>query len=156
MRTKCPLLFPPLSPKNGECVATVLYTGVKPATYNVLGDARKHFTQTALADALDVDVRTLRRWEVRETEPPKYIQLALQQLMLPLTAHYETRADFSFIDLFAGIGGIRRAFEDQGGRCVYTSEWDAYAQKTYAANFPDGHEIAGDIKIGRASCRERV
>lgn len=137
--------IPAVASKNGEFVATVLYTGVKAATYNVLGDARKHYTQAALAKALDVDVRTLRRWEVRETEPPKYIKLALQQLMLPLTTQYETRADFSFIDLFAGIGGIRRAFEDQGGRCVYTSEWDAYAQKTYAVNFPDGHEIAGDI-----------
>lgn len=36
-------------------------------------------------------------------------------------------------------------FESQGGRCVYTSEWDSYAQKTYTANFPDDHDIAGDI-----------
>lgn len=48
---------------------------------------------------------------------------------------------FKFIDLFAGIGGMRIAFENAGGKCVYTSEWDKYAQKTYAANFgdlPDG------------------
>lgn len=54
-------------------------------------------------------------------------------------------AAFSFIDLFAGIGGIRRGFESAGGECVFTSEWDKYAQMTYAANFPDGHPIAGDI-----------
>lgn len=54
-------------------------------------------------------------------------------------------SDFTFIDLFAGIGGIRRGFEAAGGRCVFTSEWNPHAQKTYLANFDDGHEIAGDI-----------
>lgn len=54
--------------------------------------------------------------------------------------------DFTFIDLFAGIGGLRLAFESIGGRCVFTSEWDKYSQKTYRANFPDDdHEINGDI-----------
>ena len=54
--------------------------------------------------------------------------------------------DFTFIDLFAGIGGLRRGFESIGGRCVFTSEWDKYSQKTYAANFPDDdHAINGDI-----------
>jgi len=53
---------------------------------------------------------------------------------------------FDFIDLFAGIGGLRRGFESIGGRCVFTSEWDRYSQITYRANFPeDRHEIAGDI-----------
>ena len=42
---------------------------------------------------------------------------------------------FTFIDLFAGIGGMRIAFEDCGGRCVFSSEWDKFAQQTYAANF---------------------
>lgn len=55
-------------------------------------------------------------------------------------------ADFTFIDLFAGIGGLRRGFESIGGRCVFTSEWDKYSQQTYRANFPDDdHEINGDI-----------
>jgi DNA (cytosine-5)-methyltransferase 1 len=50
---------------------------------------------------------------------------------------------FKFIDLFAGIGGIRLGFESVGGECVFTSEWDLHAQKTYAANF---NEIPhGDI-----------
>ena len=52
---------------------------------------------------------------------------------------------FKFIDLFAGIGGMRLAFERAGGKCVFTSEWNKYSQETYAANFPDGHTIAGDI-----------
>lgn len=53
---------------------------------------------------------------------------------------------FRFIDLFAGIGGLRKGFESIGGRCVFTSEWDLNSQKTYAANFPDNHPIAGDIR----------
>ena len=45
------------------------------------------------------------------------------------------KAAFTFVDLFAGIGGMRMGFEAAGGRCVFTSEWNAFAQKTYAANF---------------------
>lgn len=56
-------------------------------------------------------------------------------------------ADFTFIDLFAGIGGLRLGFESIGGRCVFTSEWDKYSQKTYRSNFPDDdHEINADIR----------
>jgi DNA (cytosine-5)-methyltransferase 1 len=50
---------------------------------------------------------------------------------------------FTFIDLFAGIGGIRLGFESAGGKCVFSSEWDEQAVKTYAANF--GETPAGDI-----------
>lgn len=53
--------------------------------------------------------------------------------------------DFTFIDLFAGIGGVRKGFEAAGGKCVFTSEWDTYAQQTYRDNFDVDHEIAGDI-----------
>ena len=49
----------------------------------------------------------------------------------------ENNKTFSFIDLFAGIGGFRLALEDLGGTCVFTSEWDMHAQKTYAANFKE-------------------
>ena len=51
--------------------------------------------------------------------------------------------NFKFIDLFAGIGGIRLGFESVGGECVFSSEWDIPAQKTYEANF--GDIPAGDI-----------
>ena len=50
---------------------------------------------------------------------------------------------FTFIDLFAGIGGIRLAFQNLGGKCVFTSEWDDQAKKTYEANF--GEVPFGDI-----------
>lgn len=52
--------------------------------------------------------------------------------------------DFTFIDLFAGIGGMRVGFEAVGGECVFTSEWNKYSQQTYRANFGE-EEIAGDI-----------
>lgn len=53
------------------------------------------------------------------------------------------KPDFKFIDLFAGIGGIRLAFQNCGGKCVFTSEWDSFAKKTYEANF--GEVPFGDI-----------
>lgn len=51
---------------------------------------------------------------------------------------------FTFIDLFAGIGGMRIAFEKADGKCVFSSEWDKFAQQTYEANF--GEKPAGDIR----------
>jgi DNA (cytosine-5)-methyltransferase 1 len=53
-------------------------------------------------------------------------------------------AAFTFIDLFAGIGGTRLGFQSAGGKCVFTSEWDKHAQKTYEANFGDAP--VGDIR----------
>ena len=55
---------------------------------------------------------------------------------------------FRFIDLFAGIGGLRRGFDALGGECVFTCEIDKWARKTYVANYDDGvgHPIAWDIK----------
>lgn len=63
----------------------------------------------------------------------------------PLTS--DPQPGFRFIDLFAGIGGLRMGFEGIGGTCVFTSEWDRFARQTYEANFPTepGHVFAGDI-----------
>jgi|GEM_PF-5849397 len=52
---------------------------------------------------------------------------------------------FRFIDLFAGIGGIRKGFESAGGQCVFTIEWNDWCKKTYLANFGEGHPFIGDI-----------
>lgn len=52
--------------------------------------------------------------------------------------------NFTFIDLFAGIGGFRQAFQSAGGKCVFSSEWDKYAKKTYEANY--GETPYGDIR----------
>lgn len=111
--------------------------------YRLLDETLKVYNRKDLASALQVDVGTIRRWVLRETEPKPYLAAQLQ-LLLP--CHPERApGEFRFIDLFAGIGGLRKAFESVGGECVFTSEWDSYAQRTYLANFHDSHELNGDI-----------
>lgn len=111
-----------------------------------LDEALKYYNKAELAKRLGTDQGTIRRWVARETEPRPYVVDSLKQLLLPFGPKEERKEEFRFIDLFAGIGGIRRAFEDIGGKCVFTSEWDSYAQKTYAANFRhDDHPLNGDI-----------
>ena len=114
---------------------------------HLLREARAIHSQKYLADILGVDVRTVRRWEVEENEPPPYLSDAIRQRILPLIAPKNNDYPFTFIDLFAGIGGIRMAFEKFGGHCVFTSEWNKFSQKTYLANFPadETHMFAGDI-----------
>lgn len=114
------------------------------AAWNYLIQARKHFTQTQIAENLNVDQRTVRRWELRQVPIKSYAIPALQS-MLPFETAKTNTDGFKFIDLFAGIGGIRTAFELIGGQCVFTSEWDSYSQKTYVQNFNGHHTMVGDI-----------
>lgn len=117
-------------------------------THALIDYALERYSPREVAMALGVDARTVRRWHARESDPPPYVSDAIRQRLLPLQGlQNDAPADFTFIDLFAGIGGMRLAFEKQGGKCVFTSEWDSYARKTYAANFHDGpdHTFAGDI-----------
>ena len=125
-------------------MTTVISTFDNSAVLAYLTAVRKTHSQEVVAKHLNFNVRQIRRWEKGEIEPPVHIAAELQHLLnfgLPPAK----RGDFTFADLFAGIGGIRIAFEKIGGECVFTSEWDSYAQKTYAANFPAAHEISGDI-----------
>jgi DNA-cytosine methyltransferase len=116
----------------------------------IISEARKTWTQKDLADLLEVDVKTVSRWETGKVRPPAIAGLAIRQLMqerkaeTPIPSENPSAGSFRFIDLFAGIGGIRLGFERSGGTCVFTSEWNAFAQKTYQANFGD-HGIDGDI-----------
>lgn len=113
----------------------------------LLRTARNRYTQKQLAEILEVDVRTVRRWEVRENDPPPYLSDAIRQRILPLVDSNNSDSKFKFIDLFAGIGGIRLGFEAHGGQCVFTSEWNKFSQKTYLENFPESssHTFVGDI-----------
>ncbi len=84
------------------------------------------------------------RWK-RGEETPRESVMILLRMRAEARRPSEHDRDFTFIDLFAGIGGLRKAMETAGGRCVFTSEWDRFAQSTYHANFPDNRPIAGDI-----------
>ena len=96
---------------------------------------------------LAVSERTAQRYQSGEREPTRLGLRMLKQAAAKRCAPIETgRPAFRFIDLFAGIGGLRMGFETIGGRCVFTSEWDLHSQKTYAMNFPDNHPIAGDVR----------
>lgn len=101
-------------------------------------------TVSDAAGRLGYTERQVYRWEKGETKPKKAVLDLLRSFKNPKASGGE--GAFTFIDLFAGIGGLRRGFEPLGGKCVFTSEWNIYSQKTYKANFPhDEHEIKGDI-----------
>ncbi len=85
------------------------------------------------------------RW-IRGDETPRESVTRLLQMEIDGYSSAASLGEYTFIDLFAGIGGLRKAMESAGGRCVFTSEWDKFAQQTYLANFPDNRPIAGDIR----------
>lgn len=101
--------------------------------------------------------RTVRGWENGEHLPSakkaeavrtlekRMVQLAREAPFAATGSEYH----FKFIDLFAGVGGIRLPFQELGGKCVFTSEWDRFAQKTYLANY--GEMPHGDITQIRAT-----
>ncbi len=86
----------------------------------------------------DSGERTVRGWENGEHLPSKKKMSEITYLPRKAPFKKNTKKSlFTFIDLFAGIGGIRLAFQNNDGCCVFTSEWDKFAQKTYASNFGD-------------------
>ena len=101
-----------------------------------------------LEGQLGLSARTLRRYETGSSIPKPPVLESLQRMAGPLPEVTTAPVEFRFIDLFAGIGGLRRGFDAIGGSCRFTCEWDKYAQKTYAANFHDvdEHILAGDIR----------
>jgi len=101
-------------------------------------------TRDELAERTRYSAKTIARWERGEDRPRDAVILYLEAELAKRRAAAGHASDFTTVDLFAGIGGLRLGFEEAGGRCVFTSEWDANAQKTYLANF-GGHEPQGDI-----------
>lgn len=98
-----------------------------------------------VADELGYSPSTVYRWERGETAPKAAVYRALQTVA-QFSPQPDPATGFRFIDLFAGIGGLRLGFQSIGGHCVFTSEWDPKAQETYARNFRDNHPIGGDIR----------
>jgi DNA (cytosine-5)-methyltransferase 1 len=84
---------------------------------------------------------TINRW-VKGKASPKLSHFEYEGLLklFPSPPANHPNYGFDFIDLFAGIGGIRRGFEEAGGRCVFTSEWNEPAVRTYKANYFSDHE----------------
>lgn len=95
---------------------------------------------------------TVNRW-VQGKASPRLTHTEFEQLetLLPQRPSHYGNSDFRFTDLFAGIGGIRRAFDNIGGECVFTSEWNKYSVRTYKANHycdpdPVRHRFNEDIR----------
>ncbi len=106
-------------------------------------------TQKEFAAALGMGPngeRTVRRWEAGETAPSAAESAFISSLghLAPFDQGERPDAPFTYVDLFAGIGGIRMPFQELGGRCVFSCEWDRFAQKTYRMNY--GETPAGDIR----------
>lgn len=93
---------------------------------------------------------TINRWAKGKAKPKlTYREHKALLKLLPEEKVTSDTAQFRFIDLFAGIGGIRKGFEEQGGLCVFTSEWDKFAVRTYKANFHcygEHHTFNEDIR----------
>ncbi len=115
-----------------------------------LGLGRTEFAN--LLNMSSTGERTVRGWEEGEHTPSAKKLADVEKLKSKLAKDLEQapfrqadkkNANFTFIDLFAGIGGIRLPFQQLGGHCVFTSEWDKFAQKTYLKNY--GEMPNGDI-----------
>ena len=105
------------------------------------------------AQLLHVSDRSVRRYEIVGSGGSEAPALAMDLMWRMAKAQVQptgpSTSSFNFIDLFAGIGGLRRPFEEIGGKCVFTAEWDRYSRQTYAANFHDDpfeHVLAGDVR----------
>jgi len=97
-----------------------------------------------------VSRETINRW-LKGKSKPNLTFSEFQQLsaLLPKAPKTPVHDAFKFVDLFAGIGGLRKSFDSIGGECVLTSEWDDYAVRTYKANYycdPDRHVFNRDIR----------
>ncbi len=108
------------------------------------------YSQQAISDKINHPREVVNRWIKERNKQPNqnwltYDERIELESMLPSKPKNDNH-DFTFIDLFAGIGGIRTGFENTGGKCVFTSEYDKYAVKTYLANYYCEHDIHGDIR----------
>jgi DNA (cytosine-5)-methyltransferase 1 len=121
-----------------------------PKTITVAEEIRRarealRLSQPELADLLQYSHRQLVRWESGKVIPRATVMDAVRRLVMAShDAGREEGGDFTFVDLFAGIGGMRRGFNAVGGRCVFTSEWDKNSLVTYRANYGENHPIVAD------------
>jgi len=121
---------------------------LKTAEQKTLDAALKVYSQREIADHLQVDPRTVGRWAKGERGiKPAYAALIESLRTNETVQAVPRRTGFTFIDLFAGIGGFRLALERSGGKCLFTSEYDSFCEKTYRTNFSvAGHLFRQDIR----------
>jgi len=111
----------------------------------LLHQLRERMTQRELAARLNRSAKTIARWESGATPCPPMVAPALREMLREGRHQPITSPGFTFVDLFAGIGGTRLGFERAGGQCVFTSEWNEWARQSYTSYFGKDHPIAGDI-----------
>lgn len=120
----------------------IQHKSTEPSDFDLISKVLEIYDQKYLADYLNQipnnswTRETINRW-VKGKASPKLSKIEYDHLttLLPKPKVTLDNCDFKFIDLFAGIGGIRKGFEEQGGLCVFTSEWNKFATRTYKANF---------------------
>lgn len=100
-----------------------------------------------VADLVGKTESTIYRWERGVVQPHPLVLNYLYNLIDSKQPTINGQHSFTFIDLFAGIGGTRKAFESIGGKCIYTCEWNKFSRETYLENFPSDaeHIFADDI-----------
>ncbi|MFT6834623.1 MAG: DNA (cytosine-5)-methyltransferase 1, partial [Francisellaceae bacterium] len=113
-------------------------------SHQLLGLLIEIYGQKGLAERLSklgvdgLEREILNKWSKKPDINPIIIdektKIKIRSALLPNRPKHYDNPDFKFIDLFAGIGGIRKGFDEIGGKCVFTNEWDAYARRTYLAN----------------------
>jgi DNA (cytosine-5)-methyltransferase 1 len=134
---------------------------------SLIGKVLEIYDQKFVAELLrklgnsDWTRETLNRWINGKCGPRSLTvtEASLLERLLPQPPANHPNYAFRFIDLFAGIGGIRHGFEAIGGQCVFTSEWNSYSVKTYKANWycdPEAHIFNSDIRDVTLSHKEDI
>src|ERR1700689_3958533 len=95
-------------------------SNISPDPLTLLSRVRQRLSQQDVAARLQVAPKTISRWENGKTDCPVYVQHALLDMLRTGVRPENGAASFTFIDLFAGIGGMRLGFEKAGGQCVFT------------------------------------
>lgn len=124
-----------------SCVPLIVTDSAQPISN--LAELSRLIGAPGVAARIGVSARTVERWLRGDVAVPSDLDARLGGA----GDTPRSSTDATFIDLFAGIGGIRLGFERAGGQCVFTSEWDKYAARTYLENHKTVHGIAGDIRL---------
>lgn len=114
--------------------------------YELLVQVANIWSQQEIADRTGHPREVINRWLKAGDRADWLVLRERRSLEKMLPEAQDRKHDFTFIDLFAGIGGIRKGFESAGGKCVFTSEYNKYAVKTYLANYHTEHPVHGDIR----------